>query len=134
MDEGAVEEDVAAVRAWWDALAEDVPADVEALWFGLTELETDAGAVRHLYVAGCPGFDAADDAGDWATDYVWWPEGRYVSPPNLAAHPGDYPAVLRHAAAVVTRLAPQHDASVQGVAVGFDEGDFTVTYDGARPS
>ena len=40
--------------------------------------------------------------------------------------------LLEHAAAVVTVLAPQTLVDVRGVAVGFDDGDFVITWQRSR--
>jgi hypothetical protein len=66
------------------------------------------------------------------TDYVWWPDNRYIVLPSLAAMPAadsaDLAAVLEHATTLIRRLQPQNDVTVQGVAVGFDDGDFAITW------
>ena len=78
-----------------------------------------------MYVAGCPTFDANDPQGEWATEYCWWPEGRYVSVPSIASGADeDYPDVLERAAALVRELEPPSVPGVQGAAAGFDDGDF----------
>jgi hypothetical protein len=64
-----------------------------------------------------------------ATDYCWWPDGRYVLLPDLAAIPDSaYLVALDHAAALVAALRPQDALRVKGVAVGFDDGDFRVVW------
>lgn len=68
-------EDLDILSSWWTNLASRVPGKVRGLWFGIVDLAGDGAPTRHLYVAGCPGFDP-DDEGDWACDYCWWPEGR----------------------------------------------------------
>lgn len=118
------------MRSWWAYLCLTAPRGIGALWFGLTELVVDGARQRHLYVAGCSRFDPDDSAGDWAAaPYVWWPNGRYISPNGLAAVPGsDNAAALEYAASLVRTLRPQDVIDVKGVAVGFDDGDFVITW------
>jgi len=114
------------VVGWWLGLAATVPATVVGLWFGLVELDSPDGAsARHLYVAGCPSFDPDDDSAEWATEYCWWPDGRYVLIPGLAAlHDREPAAVLEYAAELVRTLNAHMVPGVRGVATGFDDGDF----------
>jgi len=80
-----------------------------------------------MYVAGTPTFDADDETAEWATEYVWEPQGRYVVLPVLAALPDEpYDNVLRHAAEVIGALGPWPDGI--GVAAGFDDGDFALVH------
>lgn len=121
--------DLDVLRAWWAGLAPSVPPETRGLWFGMVDLVEGAAAVRHLYVAGCPVFDP-DDEGDWACEYCWWPAGRYVLLPGLASLPDrPYQAVLGAAADLVRRLEPAAGVEhVEGVAVGFDDGDFEIVW------
>jgi hypothetical protein len=124
-----VTQDLAVVRQWWEQVAPTAPATVAGLWFGMTDLASASGTTRHLYVAGCPTFDPADETGEWATEYCWWPDDRYVVAPNLATIPeSSLTDVLQHAAALVTALRPQETLVVKGAAVGFDDGDFQVVW------
>lgn len=121
--------DLAVLSPWWESLSAKAPSGVVGLWFGMTELVGTVGNGRHLYVAGCPTFDADDISAEWATSYCWWPEGRYVCPPQLTAFAdSDHLQALRHAADLVIALRPQDAIPVDGVAVGFDDGDFRVTW------
>jgi len=124
-----VDRDLEAVSQWWKRLAPQAPQGVVGLWFGITDLAAKNGVSRHLYVAGCPTFDAGDETAEWATDYCWRPEDRYVQAPALAGLPAsDFAEVLDHAVTLLERLRPQDAVPVQGVAVGFDDGDFRVTW------
>jgi hypothetical protein len=124
-----LQRDLGVARRWWEAVATTAPANVVGLWFGMTDLSTATGVARHLYVAGCSLFDAADDSAEWATDYCWWPDDRYVLLPDLAAIPDSaYLDALTHATALVGALRPQDTLGVKGVAVGFDDGDFKVVW------
>lgn len=117
------------MRHWWEQLATTAPATTAGLWFGITNLLSGSRTTRHLYVAGCPSFDPADATAEWATDYSWWPDDRYVVAPHLAAIPdSSFVEVLDHAAALVQALRPQETLEVRGVAVGFDDGDFRVVW------
>lgn len=122
-------EDLAILRSWWAELAPHVPEQARALWFGIVDLVVDSVPVRHLYVAGCPEFDTDDD-GDWACDYCWWPDGRYVRLPFLESLPNEpYGEILEASAALVRELRPAETLStVEGVAVGFDDGDFEIVW------
>ncbi|MEP7158991.1 MAG: hypothetical protein ABI797_06155 [Chloroflexota bacterium] len=125
------ETDLFVVREWWSALAPNLPDGIAALWFGITDLVVDDRRQRTLYVAGSDRFDPQDPSGDWAgPPYAWWPDDRYVAPPGLAALPDDdYRAVLDYAAALVRSILPPNGLAVDGVAVGFDDGDFTVVWE-----
>jgi hypothetical protein len=121
--------DLALITLWWGRLARVIPADVRGLWFGIADLAlSDSGSRRYLYLAGCPTFDADDETAEWATEYCWWPDDRYVLLPTLAAIPEKrYAEVLDFAADLVRRLRPIDSApQVQGAAVGFDDGDFVL--------
>jgi len=122
-------EDLGVLRSWWSGLAPEVPAETRGLWFGLVDLVVDNEAIRHLYVAGCPTFDPDDD-GDWACDYCWWPDGRYVLLPYLASLPDDpYELVLQVAADLMRDLEPASSATqLEGVGVGFDDGDLELVW------
>lgn len=70
---------------------------------------------------------AADETAEWAVGpYLWWPEGRYFSLPE-AGRRGVSDA-LEAAATWVRDLAPWSNVAVDGVATGFDDGDFLVVY------
>ena len=118
--------DVSVASEWWRGLAASVPSDVQGLWFGLFVQASAGGEAEHrLYVSGTASFDT-DDGGDWACDYVWEPDERYVRLPGLAAVPiSDWRRALDHAADVVTGLGPWRSSpnSLAGVGVGFDDGD-----------
>lgn len=117
------ERDLEVLKEWWGRVASEVPPEVRGLWFGITDL-VHAGALRTLYVAGCPAFDPADFSGEWATEYCWWPTDRYVTLADFALLPDQpYQDVLAYAAACVRRLDPTRVAHVEGAAVGFDDGD-----------
>jgi hypothetical protein len=118
--------DLKVLREWWGHLRPAIPPDARGLWFGITGLE-HGGALRSLYVAGCPTFDAGDSTGDWATDYCWWPTDRYVTPADFALLPDQpYQDVLAYAAGLVRNLDATQIPTVEGAAVGFDDGDFVI--------
>jgi hypothetical protein len=125
-----VEPDLLVVRDWWSRLQPTLPGGVAGLWFGITDLTLDGQTRRTLYVAGCDRFDSSDPTGDWASaPYAWWPQARYISPPGLAALSGrDYEQALGYAARLVAALRPHEGTNVDGVAVGFDDGDFLVVW------
>ncbi|HBX77246.1 MAG TPA: hypothetical protein DEG43_06355 [Acidimicrobiaceae bacterium] len=135
----SIESDTALARSWWSELAPQVPRTAAGLWFGIVDLagNNEREAARHLYVAGTDSFDPTDDTGDWACDPVWLTGANYVLLPALAALPdAPYEAQLAHAVAVVRELRPQTTSpdSLQGVAVGVDDGDFEVTWVASDPT
>jgi hypothetical protein len=118
--------DLDLLRQWWARLAPEIPPDTKGLWFGITDLQ-HGGALRTLYVAGCPTFDPADPDGEWATEYSWWPEDRYITLEGFALLPDQpYQEVLTYAADLIRHLDLKGIPAVQGAAVGFDDGDFAV--------
>ena len=109
--------------AWWNELKKSAPGGLAGLWFGITELVPGGW---HLYVAGTATFDRTDESADWAVGpYAWWPRDRYLP---LSPSSSDPAAVLESATAVVRAIAPWRDLPVTGVAVGFDDGDFTIVH------
>jgi hypothetical protein len=87
----------------------------------------NGGSLRTVYVAGCPTFDSADSSGEWATEYCWWPEDRYVTLADFAMLPDQpYQDVLAYAATLVRNLDPASVAQVHGAAVGFDDGGLVI--------
>ncbi len=106
--------------------------DVAGLWFGIFTASSETSEVRTLYVAGAATFDAQDETAEWAAgEYAWQPDGRYVVLPVLAAlaeQPFEVP--LAHAAAVLREVEPWRDVPGVGAAVGYDDGDFLLLYDG----
>lgn len=115
-------EDRAALDKWWRAVRATAPARIAGLWFGLAELADEDGF--RLYVAGTETFDASDETAEWAVGpYAWWPEERY-SPMEFPTE--DPFGALDAAQAVIRELRPWEHVSVEGVAVGFDDGDFMV--------
>jgi hypothetical protein len=126
-----LESDVTALREWWVVHAPSVGDDVRGLWFGLADLLSDDGVVRHtMYVAGTPDFDP-DDGGDWACECVWEPNDRYISLDFLAAINGsDWQAAVAHAVGVVSALRPWETgpSGLRGVGVGFDDGDVELVW------
>lgn len=124
-------DDVALATEWWLGLAPSVPTDVRGLWFGLfVNASTGGPEEHHMYVSGTRSF-AADDGGDWACDYVWQPDARYVRLPGLAAVPtSDWQGALDHAVIVVTGVRPWETTHVAlgGVGVGFDDGDVVAVW------
>jgi len=96
------------------------------LWFGITNLAS-GGGYRRLYVAGCPTFDAADKDGEWATNYCWWPEARYVTLSDFAMLPDQpYSEVLAYGTDLVRTLGVTALPGIEGAAVGFDGGDLVL--------
>jgi len=109
---------------WWRAVASSAPANLVGLWFGMTELVPGGW---NLYVAGTATFDARDETAEWAVGpYAWWPDDRYFPIPEVE-HLGVLEAV-RHAAELVRSFTPWADMSVDGVAVGYDDGEFEVVF------
>jgi hypothetical protein len=127
-------EDRQHLNEWWSALLGEArqASEVVALWFGLVELRRDGGSRWELYAVGCGSFDAHDRSGDWATDNNWIPEQRYLylqGLDELAERP--YKEMLVYAKQLVEELAPQDTwpgPQLRGVAVGFDDGDFEITF------
>ena len=118
-----------SIDAWWARLRTSVPHDVRGLWFGITDLEVNGGPGTHLYVAGCPSFDANDETAKWATEYVWWPDDRYFGLATAGvATEGHYTDVLDEVVALVKGLGPWDDVGIDGVAVGYDDGDFRLIW------
>lgn len=118
--------DLEVLHEWWGRVAPGIPSGVKGLWFGITEL-IHGGAIRTLYVAGCPSFDSTDSSGEWATEYCWWPEDRYVTLADFAMLPDQpYNAVLAYATNLVRSLEPTRLPNVDGAAVGFDDGDLVI--------
>ena len=111
-------------RAWWADVRRSAPAVLAGLWFGLVELAPDGW---HLYVAGTAEFDADDETAEWAVGpYAWWPKDRYLPLPDVGELPlGE---AVAKASDLVRSIAPWDDLGVAGVAVGFDDGDFTVVF------
>lgn len=118
--------DLETLRAWWAKLQPDLPHTARGLWFGITELQS-GGAYRSLYIAGCPTYDPDDPHAEWATEYCWWPADRYVTLADFAALPDQpYGDVLTYAAELVRALDSTALPTVDGAAVGFDDGDFVI--------
>lgn len=128
------ESDVTSLGKWWRDHAVNVTEGVRGLWFGLADLVGDDGEARHcMYVCGTPAF-AGDDGGDWACEYVWEPRDRYLLLDGLAAiAPGNWTAAVEHAVAVITAVRPWETgpSDLQGVGVGFDDGDVHVVWTSA---
>jgi len=131
-----MQQDLLAIADWWLRVGPTMPTGLAALWFGITDIDVGGKAQRTLYVAGCDSFDADDSSGDWASaPYAWWPPTRYVTLPGLAALAGhDYVAVLDYAVELVSSVEPQRGAMVDGVAIGFDDGDFRVVWSRTSPN
>lgn len=108
-----------------------IDGSVRGLWFGLADLVGEDGAARHtMYGAATRSFDP-DDGGDWACDCMWQPSDRYIHLDGLAAiELDDWVAALDHAVAVVIAVRPWETApsGLQGVGVGFDDGDVSVVW------
>jgi hypothetical protein len=133
--EGAIMlDDINMLSEWWCSLLANAgppPVGVEALWFGLVELIDNDSVGWHLYVAGCDSFDPNDETGDWACEPIWLPEGRYVYLAGLNEHASaPHLEMLSYVADLVRSLSPQQTWPTQlnGVATGFDGGDFIVTW------
>ncbi|MEU8796126.1 hypothetical protein [Spirillospora sp. NPDC048819] len=125
--------DAEVLGAWWRSMVDHArqATTVRALWFGLVELAEAEGARWHLYVGGCREFDREDDSCDWAAEPAWWPEERYLFLAGLNDPAGNgAEAMLAHAADMVRSLAPEQSwpGLLEGVAVGFDDGDFVLTW------
>lgn len=120
---------------WWARLVAQVPEDVVGLWFGIVDLDRAGVLRRELYVAGSRVFDCEDETAEWACDPEWWPENRYVWLPGLKVE-ADYLDVLAYATALVDTLRPQDLVTheLAGVGVGFDDGDFNLTWTAAPTS
>lgn len=114
------------LRAWWGNLLGPAPGGIRGLWFGLVELVPGSW---HLYVVGTVEFDADDETAEWAVGpYRWAPENRYFPVPEIGAL--DLGEAVHHAAEKVRSLHPWEDLDVDGVAVGFDDGDFELVFRG----
>ena len=110
--------------AWWRTVSAEAPGGLCGLWFGLGEL-SDGG--WHIYVVGTAGFDPEDEAAEWAVGpYAWSADDRYF--PFPGAGDDDLAAALRSAADLVSTLHPWTTIEVDGVATGFDGGDFVIVY------
>jgi hypothetical protein len=120
--------DCLLARRWWHGLAPLAPTDLAGLWFGIFTSTSGGREQRTLYVAGTATFDADDETAEWAAEeYAWQPDGRYIVLPGLAALPDEpFDGPLAHAAAVVQEVAPWLELPTAGVAVGYDDGDFSV--------
>ncbi|MES9540444.1 hypothetical protein [Actinomadura sp. NPDC000600] len=125
--------DAEVLGAWWRSLVDQARevTTVRALWFGIVELAGTEGASWNLYVGGCREFAREDDTGDWAAEPAWWPEGRYLFLTGLNERAEDgADAMLAYVAGLVRSLAPEQSwpGLLEGVAVGFDDGDFALTW------
>ena len=111
----ATSSDLSIVRGWWAGLASEVPARATGLRFGLL----DDG--RTLHVEGCVHRDTQYD--EWTHDVTWWPNGRFVDLPGLAAA-GE--AAEEQLVGIVRTLRPEvlAPAHVRAVAVGSIESGF----------
>ena len=79
-------------------------------------------------VAACPTFDLSDADAEWATEYISFPPSRahYLPLRDLGIEvSGDWRETLEAVAAAVRPLQPEAFGAVQGVAVGYDDGDLT---------
>src|SRR3954449_5130296 len=129
-------EDEELLHDWWLSVAEEKQEGagagaVVALWFGLVELLRGDRSRWGMYAVGCGSFDPVDRAGDWRTEICWIPEGRYLFLPGLdARRERPYRDMLIHAANLIERAEPQESwfPPLRGVAVGFDDGDFVITF------
>jgi hypothetical protein len=125
-----LDDDIDLARTWWLGLAPSIPSDVRGLWFGLFVTTSTSPNEHQMYVGGTPTF-ATRDGGDWACDYIWQPDARYLHLPGLAAIPTtDWQSALDHAVMVVTTVGPWQSApgDVAGVGVGFDDGDVVIVW------
>jgi hypothetical protein len=114
--------DQKALAEWWRDLSRNAPAGLAGLWFGLVELEPGGW---HVYVAGTDDFDGDDETAEWAVPpYAWSPSDRYFPFPEGAS----YETGVAAAAAVIAELEPWTAVAVEGVAAGYDDGDFEVVY------
>lgn len=81
----------------------------------------------HICIAGTETFDAGDETAEWAVGpYAWWPDGRYLHFPEAGSD--DIQSVVTAAASLVSGIEPWKAVPVEGVATGFDCGDFTIVY------
>lgn len=113
-----------AAREWWERVRTTAPIGLHGLWFGLVEL-ADGG--WHMHVAGTDEFDPDDETAEWAVGpYALWPDERYLELSEVEHL--DVGAAVEHAASVVRSCSPWHHIDVDGVAVGFDDGDFAIIY------
>lgn len=122
------------VHQWWEQISRELPDLVHGLWFGLADIvQADGSAVRTMHVAGADSFDAGD-GGDWASDPSWEPEDRYFVVPEIAqldvsAHADAVELLVQ----VVGQLRPQvASVNIDGIAVGFDDGDQVVVWERER--
>lgn len=122
------------LHRWWERVSGDLPDAVRGLWFGLTDtVQADGTVVRSIAVAGAANFDA-DDGGNWACDPMWEPQGQYLVLPEIAALPAASTAAAEQILARLVRELCPHVASVNvdGVAVGFDDGEAIVVWERER--
>lgn len=111
---------------WWRRLSGEAPDGLVGLWFGLVEL---AHGGWHMYVVGTAEFDPDDPTAEWAVGpHAWSPDGRYFPFPD--AGDDDMAAALQSAADLVSELRPWKAVKVDGVATGFDGGDFVLVHQG----
>jgi hypothetical protein len=120
-----------SVESWWARLLIDEPPSdqTRALWFGLFEGTNGTS----FYVQGYPGFEADDETAEWATDDPSWaPEGRYVELASLRTAES-WEVALSTALALLRdlRLWESWPGRLDGVAVGFDDGDAHVLWTNA---
>ena len=127
----AFDSDLAVLREWWAVHSSSVGCEVRGLWFGLADLVGDDEVARHtMYVAGTPDFDS-DDGGDWACEYLWEPVDRYLRLDGLGGiDQDDWQGAVDHAVALVRELRPWEGdvPGLNGVGVGFDDGDVVVVW------
>lgn len=110
--------------AWWRTVSAGAPDGLRGLWFGLVEL---AAGGWHIYVVGTASFDPEDETAEWAVGpHAWNPDGRYFPFPE--AGDDDLAAALHSAADLVAKLHPWTTIDVDGVATGFDDGDFVLLH------
>ncbi|MEO6627483.1 MAG: hypothetical protein ABIP03_02835 [Aquihabitans sp.] len=112
------------LEAWWIDLCRTDPPEVAGLWFGLVELLPGGW---HLYVVGTATFDALDETAEWAVGpYAWEPDNRYLALDGM--DDTSVAAALEQVAGPVRELRPWRDFGVDGVGVGFDDGDFVLVF------
>ncbi|QHB70363.1 hypothetical protein [Stenotrophomonas sp. 364] len=120
------------LAAWLEqALQSPLPDEVVGLSFNLSEGAAGDDAGFCIELVGTDRFDAQDP--DWACDEVWAPEAREIELPYSVTgnHWEDCLAALHTAllqALATPRFGPRLSAQVQGIGLGFVDGDLQLLW------
>lgn len=117
-----------------EAVATGLPPEVKALSFNLYEPAGEPGVRFGVELIGADRFDEADP--DWACDEVWEASPRGISIPEQ--YSGDtWERCLEKMVDLVRRQVGENSTiatavrTVQGVAVGFVDGDLELVWNGS---